>query len=77
MEIRLDSLKPYIDETLHKAVEDVKKNFIEAMRTDISKLQTYKLFEGETDVCVKRDDVLKIFDKYSAGDEEANDKNNV
>ena len=75
MTIKLDSLKPYIDETVHKAVEDVKKNFIEAMRTDISKLQTYKLFEGETDVCVKRDDVLKIFEKYTEGDKGDADSN--
>ena len=68
MEIRLDSLKPYIDETVQKAVNDVKKDFIEAMRADIMKLQTYKLFEGEKDVYVERDDVLKIFDKYKAGE---------
>ena len=69
MEIRLDSLKPYIDETVQKAVNDVKKDFIEAMRTDIMNLQTYKLFEGEKDVYVERDDVLKIFDKYKAESE--------
>jgi len=70
MEIRLDSLKPYIDETIQKAVNDVKKDFIEAMRADIMSLQTYKLFEGEKDVYVERDDVLKIIDKYKAESEE-------
>ena len=68
MEIRLDSLKPYIDETIQKAVNDVKKDFIEAMRTDLMKLQTYKLFEGEKDVYVERDEVLRIFEKYTEGE---------
>ena len=69
MEIKLNSLKPYIDETIQKAVNDVKKDFIEAMRADIMKLQTYKLFEGEKDVYVERDEVMKIFDKYKAESE--------
>jgi len=75
MTIKLDSLKPYIDETVHKAVEDVKKNFIEAMKADIMNLQTYKLFENEKDVYVDRDDVLRIFDKYTEGDKGDADSN--
>jgi len=75
MTIKLDSLKPYIDETVHKAVEDVKKNFIEKMRDEITKLQTYKMFPYEGNIYVDRDDVLRIFDKYSAGDEENADCN--
>ncbi|MGJ1042713.1 hypothetical protein ACR77V_12815 [Staphylococcus epidermidis] len=69
MEIRLDSLKSHIDETIHREIEDVKKNFIEAMRADILVLQTYKLFSGEGDTSVKRDEVMKIFKKYTEGDE--------
>jgi len=69
MTIKLDSLKPYIDETVHKAVEDVKKNFIEKMRSEITKLQTYKMFSNEDTVYVERDDVLRIFDEYSTGSE--------
>jgi len=75
MTIKLDSLKPYIDETVHKAVEDVKKNFIEKMRDEITKLQTYKMFPYEGNIYVERDDVLRIFDKYSTGDEENADSN--
>ena len=45
------------------------KDFIEAMRADIMKLQTYKLFEGEKDVYVERDEVLRIFEKYKAESE--------
>jgi len=70
MEIRLDNLKPYIDETIQKAVNDVKKDFIEAMRTDLMKLQTYKMFPYEDTVYVERDEVMKIFEKYTEGDEE-------
>jgi len=69
MEIRLDSLKPYIDETIQKAVNDVKKDFIEAMRTDLMKLQTYKMFPYEDAVYVERDEVLRIFEKYKAESE--------
>lgn len=47
----------------------LKHDFIEAMRADIMHLQTYKLFEGETDAYIKRDDVMKIFEKYTEGDE--------
>ena len=58
----------YLDKKIEEAAESIKKDFIEAMKADIMNLQTYKLFEGETDVCVKRDDVLKIFEKYTEGD---------
>ena len=69
MEIRLDSLKSYIDEKVKEAVEDIKQGFIEAMRADITKLQTYKMFPYEATVYIERDDVLKIFEKYSTGGE--------
>ena len=75
MTIKLDSLKPYIDETVHKAVEDVKKNFIEKMRDEITKLQTYKMFPYEGNIYVERDDVLRIFDKYTEGDKGDADSN--
>ena len=39
------------------------------IKANILTLQTYKLFEGEKDVYVKRDDVLKIFEKYTEGEE--------
>lgn len=70
MEIRFDRLKTHIDETIQKAVEDLKHDFIEKMREEITKLQTYKMFPYEEKVYIERDEVLKIFDKYSAGDEE-------
>lgn len=70
MEIRFDRLKTHIDETIQKAVEDLKHDFIEKMRADIMNLQTYKMFPYEENIYVVRDDVLRIFDKYSVGDEE-------
>ena len=76
MEIRLDTLKEHIDEKIDEAVKDLKHDFIEAMRAEIMELQTYKLFEGEEDVYIERDDVLKIFEKHTEGDEE-NDNNKV
>ncbi len=75
MEIRLDSLKAYIDEKVKETAEDIKQGFIEVMMSEIIKLQTYKMFPYEETVYVKRDEVLKIFDKYSAGDEENADSN--
>ena len=46
------------------------KGFIETMRDEITKLQTYKMFPYEETVYVERDEVLKIFDKYTEGEEE-------
>jgi hypothetical protein len=74
MEIRLDSLKAYIDEKVKEAVEDIKQGVIEEMISEIIKLQTYKMqtykmFPNEDTVYVKRDDILKIFNKYTEGDE--------
>ena len=69
MEIRLDSLKTHIDEKIDEAVKDLKHDFIEAMRTDLMKLQTYKMFPYEDTVYVERDEVMKIFEKYTEGEE--------
>jgi hypothetical protein len=79
MTIKFDNLSAHIDEKIDEAVKDLKHDFIEAMRTDLMKLPyTYnKMFPYNRTEYVKRDDVLRIFDKYSVGDEEANDKNNV
>ena len=71
MEIRFDSLKAYIDEKVKEAVEDLKHDFIEAMRTELIKLQTYKMFPYEETVYIKRDDVLRIFEKYTEADTES------
>ena len=39
-----------------------------AMRTDLMKLQTYKMFPYEETVYVERDEVMKIFEKYTEGE---------
>lgn len=46
------------------------KDFIEAMRNDLIKLQTYKMFPYEETVYVERDEVMKIFKKYTEGEAE-------
>ena len=43
---------------------------VRAMRADIMRLQTYKMFPYEADTYIKRDDVLKIFEKYTSESEE-------
>lgn len=71
MEIRINGdFRKYIDKKVNEAVEDIKKGFIEKMREEITKLQTYKMFSNEATVYVERDDVLRIFDEYSTGSEE-------
>ena len=75
MTIKFDNLSAHIDEKIDEAVKDLKHDFIEAMRADIMNLQTYKLFENEKDVYVERDDVLRIFDKYTEGDKGDADSN--
>jgi hypothetical protein len=69
--IKFDNLA-HIDEKIDEAVKDLKHDFIEAMRTDLMKLPyTYnKMFPYNRTEYVKRDDVLRIFDKYTEGDEE-------
>lgn len=74
--IKFDNLSAHIDEKIDEAVKDLKHDFIEKMRDEITKLQTYKMFPYEGNIYVDRDDVLRIFDKYSAGEEE-NDDNKV
>lgn len=69
MEIRLDVLKEHIDEKIAETIVDFKKNFVDAMRADIMKLQTYKMFPYEETVYVERDEVMRIFDKYTSGGE--------
>lgn len=59
----------YLNKKIEEAAESIKKDFIEAMRADILNLQTYKLFEGEKDVYVEREDVMKIIEKYTEGDD--------
>ena len=72
MTIKFDNLSARIDktidETIQKAVKDLKHDFIETMRTDLMKLQTYKMFPYEETVYIERDDVMKIIDKYSEGE---------
>ena len=68
MEIRLDTLKQYIDEQVKEAVEDIKHGFIEVMISEITKLQTYKMFPYEETVYIERDEVMKIFEKYTEGE---------
>ena len=70
MKIRFDKLKEYIDEKIAETIVDLKHDFIEAMRTDLMKLQTYKMFPYEDTVYVERDEVLRIFEKYKAESEE-------
>ena len=50
-------------------VESVKKDFFKKMRDEITKLQTYKMFPYEATVYVERDEVMRIFDKYTSGGE--------
>ena len=59
----------YLDKKIKEAAEGIKKDFIKAMRADIAKLQTYKMFPYEATVYVERDEVLKIFDKYTESEE--------
>jgi hypothetical protein len=71
MTIKFDNLSAHIDEKIDEAVKDLKHDFIETMRADLMKLPyTYnKMFPYERIEYVKRDDVLKIFKKYTEGDE--------
>ena len=58
----------YLNKKIEEAAESIKKDFIEAIRTDLMKLQTYKMFPYEETVYVERDEVLKIFEKYTEGE---------
>lgn len=69
-ELEKARMKGYYD-----AMQDINKNYVPKdllgkMRADIMKLQTYKLFEGEETVYIKREDVLKILNEHTVGSEE-------
>lgn len=53
-----------------RQVKYIKADILDKIRAEIIKLQTYKMFPYEETVYIKRDEVLKIFDKYSVGSEE-------
>ena len=59
----------YLNKKIDEAAESIKKDFIKAMRAEITKLQTYKMFPYEDTVYVERDEVMKIIDKYKAESE--------
>ena len=77
MTIKFDNLSAHIDEKIDEAIKDLKHDFIEAMRADLMKLPyTYnKMFPYNRTEYVKRDDVLKIFEKYTEGDKGDADSN--
>ena len=59
----------YLDKKIEEAAENIKKGFIEAMRADLMKLPyTYKGFPSDRTKYIKRDDVMKIFEKYTEGE---------
>ena len=58
----------YLNKKIEEAAESIKKDFIETMRTDLMKLQTYKMFPYEETVYVERDEVMKILEKYTEGE---------
>jgi hypothetical protein len=60
MTIKFDNLSAHIDKKIDEAVKDLKHDFIEKMRDEITKLQTYKMFPYEGNIYVEHDDVLRI-----------------
>ena len=52
-----------------KGYKDGVKDVLDKIRTEITKLQTYKMFYGEDTVYVERDDVLEILDKYKESED--------
>jgi hypothetical protein len=44
--------------------EHDKNEVLDKVKAEIEKLQTYKMFIGEEETYVERDDVLAIIDKY-------------
>lgn len=61
----LKELKAYRKICHKEHVDDFDK-----VRAEIEKLQTYKMFIGDKETYVERDDVLAIIDKHKGGSEE-------
>ena len=55
---------------VYSCKEGHREYLLNKIRTEIEKLQTYKMFVGEKTVYVERDDVLAIIDKYKAESED-------
>jgi hypothetical protein len=66
-EVVISQLRADRDKLL-KALDDI--------RTEIEKLQTYKMFVGEDTVYIERSDVLAIIDKYKTESEGTDGDNN-
>ena len=63
-------LSDKVQEAEDKAIKALRQEFaLEKAKDEITKLQTYKMFIGEEEVYVERDDVLAIIDKYIAESE--------
>lgn len=60
----------FFTEHLPSVTPNPKTDVLDKIRAKIQYAQTYKMFEGEDTVYVKRDYVLTIIDKYKAGSEE-------
>lgn len=61
-----DFLINYIEQ-LPSVTPQPKTETLDKLKAEIKEVQTYKMFEGEDTVYVKRNDVLQIIDKYKEG----------
>jgi hypothetical protein len=58
-------LSDKVQEAEDKAIKALRQEFaLEKAKDEITKLQTYKIFIGEEETYVERDNVLAIIDKY-------------
>lgn len=66
MAIKVLDQKPFINKPCISSgvCKHDKNEVINKIRTEIMKLQLYKMFEGEDTFYIERDDALAIIDKY-------------
>lgn len=66
-EDRLDLFGGKMGEFINIAVEALKEQqtIKQTLKAELRKLQTYKLYNGDTDKLVMLDNVLKIINKYA------------
>jgi hypothetical protein len=58
-------LSDKVQEAEDKAIKALRQEFaLEKAKDEITKLKTYKMFIGEEETYVERDNVLAIIDKY-------------
>ena len=61
-------VETFSDEVVDKAIAEVKRKILSSLAIEVSKMQTYKICEGDSELYVEREDVLCMLNEYFGED---------